>query len=67
LLTVMARNAVHSALFLISVSCVVAALFVLSGAEFIAGVQILGLRWRRYGPIPFRNHARQCGSRRVRA
>ena len=37
----MARNAVHSALFLISSLVSVAALFVLSGAEFIAGVQIL--------------------------
>lgn len=41
LLTVMARNAVHSALFLISTLLSVAALFVLLGAEFIAGVQIL--------------------------
>ena len=41
LLTVMARNAVHSALFLISTLVSVAALFVLLGAEFIAGVQIL--------------------------
>jgi NADH-quinone oxidoreductase subunit J len=41
LLTVMARNAVHSALFLISSLLSVAALFVLLGAEFIAGVQIL--------------------------
>ena len=41
LLTVMARNAVHSALFLISSLISVAALFVLSRAEFIAGVQIL--------------------------
>src|ERR1700752_1773305 len=41
LLTVMARNAVHSALFLISSLVSIAALFVLSGAEFIAGVQIL--------------------------
>ena len=41
LLTVMARNAVHSALFLISSLVSVAALFVLSRAEFIAGVQIL--------------------------
>ncbi len=40
-LTVMARNAVHSALFLISSLVAVAALFVLAGAEFIAGVQIL--------------------------
>ncbi len=40
-LTVMARNAVHSALFLISTLMAVAALFVLLGAEFIAGVQIL--------------------------
>src|ERR671916_744982 len=39
--TVMARNAVHSALFLISALVSVAALFVLLGAEFIAGVQIL--------------------------
>jgi NADH-quinone oxidoreductase subunit J len=37
----MARNAVHSALFLISSLVSVAALFVLAGAEFIAGVQIL--------------------------
>ena len=41
LLTVMARNAVHSALFLISSLVSVAALFVLAHAEFIAGVQIL--------------------------
>jgi NADH-quinone oxidoreductase subunit J len=41
LLTVMARNAVHSALFLISSLVAVAALFILARAEFIAGVQIL--------------------------
>src|SRR5438132_5661811 len=41
LLTVMTRNAVHSALFLISSLLSVAALFVLLGAEFIASVQIL--------------------------
>jgi len=41
LLTVMARNAIHSALFLISSLVSVAALFVLAQAEFIAGVQIL--------------------------
>ena len=41
LLTVMARNAIHSGLFLISSLVSVAALFVLAGAEFIAGVQIL--------------------------
>jgi NADH-quinone oxidoreductase subunit J len=41
LLTVMAQNAVHSALFLISTLVSVAALFILMGAEFIAGVQIL--------------------------
>ncbi len=41
LLTVMARNAVHSALFLISSLLSVAALFILLGAEFLAGVQIL--------------------------
>ena len=41
LLTIMARNAVHSALFLISSLVSMAALFVLLGAEFIAGVQIL--------------------------
>ncbi|MCA1593657.1 MAG: NADH-quinone oxidoreductase subunit J [Acidobacteria bacterium] len=41
LLTVMASNAVHSALFLISTLVSVAALFVLLGAEFIAGVQVL--------------------------
>src|SRR5256714_3205500 len=41
LLTVMARNAVHSALFLISSLVSVAALVILLGAEFIAGVQIL--------------------------
>jgi NADH-quinone oxidoreductase subunit J len=41
LLTVMARNAVHSALFLISSLVSIAALFILLGAEFIAGVQIL--------------------------
>jgi NADH-quinone oxidoreductase subunit J len=37
----MARNAVHAALFLISALVSVAALFILLGAEFIAGVQIL--------------------------
>ena len=41
LFTVMARNAVHSALFLISTLVSVAALFILLGAEFVAGVQIL--------------------------
>src|SRR5207245_8710666 len=41
LLAVMARNAVRSALFLISSLMSVAALFILLGAEFIAGVQIL--------------------------
>ncbi len=41
LLTIMAQNAVHSALFLISTLVSVAALFILAGAEFIAGVQIL--------------------------
>jgi NADH-quinone oxidoreductase subunit J len=41
LLTVMAKNAVHAALFLISALVAVAALFVLLGAEFVAGVQIL--------------------------
>ncbi len=41
LLMVMARNAVHSALFLISCLVSVAALFVLLGAEFVAGVQVL--------------------------
>ncbi len=40
-MTVMARNAVHSALFLISSLVSIAALFILLGAEFIAGVQIL--------------------------
>ncbi len=41
LLTILARSAVHAALFLISSLISVAALFVLLGAEFIAGVQIL--------------------------
>jgi NADH-quinone oxidoreductase subunit J len=41
LLTILARNAVHSALFLISALVSVAALYVLLGAEFIAGVQVL--------------------------
>ena len=41
LLTILARNAVHSAMFLISTLLSVAALFILLGAEFIAGVQIL--------------------------
>ena len=40
-LTVMARNTIHSALFLISSLVSVAALFILLHAEFIAGVQIL--------------------------
>ena len=41
LLTVLARNAVHSAMFLISTLVAVAALFILLGAEFVAGAQIL--------------------------
>src|SRR5438874_10851320 len=41
LLTVMARNAVHSAMFLISTLVSVAALFILLGAEYIARVRIL--------------------------
>jgi NADH-quinone oxidoreductase subunit J len=41
LLMIMARNAVHCALFLISSLVAIAALFILLGAEFIAGVQIL--------------------------
>src|SRR6202171_1305179 len=41
LLTVMARNTIHSALFLISLLVSCAALFILLQAEFIAGVQIL--------------------------
>jgi NADH-quinone oxidoreductase subunit J len=41
LLTILARNAVHSALSLISALISIAALFILLGAEFIAGVQIL--------------------------
>jgi NADH-quinone oxidoreductase subunit J len=41
LLTVMARNTIHSALFLISTLVSIAALFILLHAEFIAGVQIL--------------------------
>jgi NADH-quinone oxidoreductase subunit J len=41
LLTVLARNAVHSAMFLISALVSVAALFILLHAEFIAGAQIL--------------------------
>src|SRR2546427_705241 len=56
LLTVMARNAVHSALFLISALLSVAALFLLLGAEFIAGVQILGRvggSLYRYASLPF--------------
>jgi NADH-quinone oxidoreductase subunit J len=41
LLTILARNAVHSALFLISSLVSVAALYVLLNAEFVAGAQIL--------------------------
>jgi NADH-quinone oxidoreductase subunit J len=41
LITVMARNAIHCALFLISSLVSLAALFILLRAEFIAGVQIL--------------------------
>ena len=41
LLTVLARNAVHSAMFLISTLVSVAALFILLHAEFVAGAQIL--------------------------
>ena len=41
LLTVLARNAVHSAMFLISTLVSIAALFILLGAEFVAGAQIL--------------------------
>jgi NADH-quinone oxidoreductase subunit J len=40
LLTVMARNAVHCALFLISSLLSIAALYILLGAEFVAGAQI---------------------------
>jgi NADH-quinone oxidoreductase subunit J len=39
--TVTARNAVHSALFLMSTLVCAAGLFILAQAEFIAGVQIL--------------------------
>ena len=46
LLTVMAKNAVHSALFLISSLVSVAALFVLSGAEFIAKAEAIAERSR---------------------
>lgn len=41
MLTISARNAVHSALFLISTLISVAGLFLLLHAEFVAGVQIL--------------------------
>lgn len=41
LLVVMARNAVHSALALVSTLISVAGLFVLLRAEFLAGVQVL--------------------------
>ena len=41
LLTIMARNAVHCALFLISSLIAIAALYILLGAEFVAGAQIL--------------------------
>lgn len=41
LLTILARTAVHSALFLISSLLSVAALYILLGAEFVAGAQIL--------------------------
>lgn len=41
LLTIMARNTVHSALFLISSLISIAALYILLGAEFVAGAQIL--------------------------
>ncbi|HZI20542.1 MAG TPA: NADH-quinone oxidoreductase subunit J [Pyrinomonadaceae bacterium] len=41
LMTVMARTAVHAALCLISALLSVAALFILLGAEFVAGAQIL--------------------------
>lgn len=41
LLTIMARNTVHSALFLISALISIAALYILLGAEFVAGAQIL--------------------------
>lgn len=41
LLTVMARNTVHCALFLISSLISIGALYVLLGAEFVAGAQIL--------------------------
>jgi NADH-quinone oxidoreductase subunit J len=41
LLTITARNAVHSALFLISSLVAIAALFILLGGEFVAGAQIL--------------------------
>lgn len=41
LLTIMARNAVHCGLFLISSLIAIAALFILLGAEFVAGAQVL--------------------------
>ncbi len=41
LLTILSRSAVHCALFLISCLISVAALYILLGAEFIAGAQIL--------------------------
>jgi NADH-quinone oxidoreductase subunit J len=41
LLTIMSRNTVHCALFLISSLISIAALFILLGAEFVAGAQIL--------------------------
>jgi len=53
LLTVMARNAVHSALFLISSLVSVGALFILLGAEFMRGVQILVYVGRSNGFVLF--------------
>ncbi len=59
LLTVMARNTIHSALFLISSLVSVAALFILLHAEFIAGVQILVYVGGVMVLFPLRDHAGQ--------
>jgi hypothetical protein len=61
LLTVMARNAVHSALFLISSLVSVAALFILLGAGIYRRRPNPGLCRRRDGAFSVRHHARQCG------
>jgi hypothetical protein len=61
LLTVMARNAVHSALFLILFLVSVAALVRFAGRGIYRRRPNPGLCRRRDGALSVRHHARQCG------